>query len=93
MSQPKPMRQAMPGVAAFIDSMRGAFGDAVITAAMRTGASDARDGRGNNFWAVEGDNVIGNPWSHWPRTGPCMPPTKAGIERDRKIDISQGVKK
>jgi hypothetical protein len=47
-SSAKPMRDAMPKVTAFIDSMRETFGREGIDAAMRAGL---RDG---TFWAVEG---------------------------------------
>jgi hypothetical protein len=82
----KPMREAMPGVAAFIDAMSATFGREAIVQAMRDGARDAEGGRGNNFWATEGGQVIGNPWSPWPRTGPCMPPTKACAAADATRD-------
>lgn len=82
----KPMREAMPGVTAFIDAMRASFGADAITQAMRSGAKDGRNGCGNSFWAVEGDHMIGNPWSHWPRTGPCLPPTKASAAADASRD-------
>jgi hypothetical protein len=89
----KPMREAMPGVAAFIDAMSATFGREAIVQAMRAGGNDAKDGRGNNFWATEGGQVIGNPWSPWPRTGPCHPPTRASALNDQRIDIADRSKK
>jgi hypothetical protein len=83
MSNGKPMRQAMPGVAGFIAAMRATFGDDTIVRAMREGAKTG------DFWAIEGEHVIGNPWSPWPRGGPCMPPTKCSAELDRLLTLSE----
>jgi len=62
------MREAMPQVTAFIDSMREAFGAELINGAIRNGLKDG------TFWAVEGDQVVGMPFCHYPRLGPCEAP-------------------
>lgn len=50
----KPLRSAMPQVAAFIDDLRAAFGAPGIDAAIKGGLQ----GRGT-FWAREGGQEIG----------------------------------
>jgi hypothetical protein len=45
----------MPNTAAFIDSLRTAFGAEAITLAMRRGAVDG------SFWAIEAGHVYGRP--------------------------------
>lgn len=50
----KPLRQAMPATAAFIDQMRAAFGAEMIDAAIRAGL----DGQ-PTFWARENTREIG----------------------------------
>lgn len=50
----KPLRQAMPETAAFIDAMRDAFGDEMINAAIRAGI----DGQ-PTFYASENGQEIG----------------------------------
>jgi len=55
------MRQTMPEVSAFIDSMRAAFGVDEINAALRLGKA------AGTFWAAEGDQVVGAPRCDWPR--------------------------
>ena len=49
------LREKMPGVAAFIDSLRQAFGKEMVDHMIRTGL---RDG---TFWAVENGLVVGQP--------------------------------
>jgi hypothetical protein len=80
MDQPKSkdgaMREAMPGVTAFIDSMRGAFGAEVVDQGIRQGLANGE------FWAVEGKapgpaggvdwaapdlQVVGFPFCRYPR--------------------------
>lgn len=62
----KPMRDSMPDIAAFVDRMRAAFGDAAITKVMRDGLKpDAALER--RFWAVEGGHVVGAPFSFYPK--------------------------
>lgn len=50
----KPMRQAMPKVAEWIDACREAFGAETINRAIRNGMAG-----GTDFYASEGGNVIG----------------------------------
>lgn len=50
----KPMRQAMPRVAAFIDALREAYGAATIDRSIRAGI----DGQ-PTFWACENGQEIG----------------------------------
>lgn len=52
----KPLRQAMPGTAAMIDSLRAAFGAGMIDAAIRAGI----DGQ-PTFWARENGHEVGTP--------------------------------
>lgn len=52
----KPMRAAMPTVAAFIDAMRGAFGAETIDRAMRNGVAGMP-----TFFAAENGKTIGTP--------------------------------
>jgi hypothetical protein len=52
----KPMRAAMPTVAAFIDAMRGAFGAETIDRAMRDGVAGLP-----TFYAEERGQAIGTP--------------------------------
>lgn len=49
------LREKMPGVAAFVDSLRLAFGKEMVDHMIRTGL---RDG---TFWAVENGLVVGQP--------------------------------
>lgn len=53
----KPMRSAMPTVAAFIDAMRGAFGAETIDQAMRDAVRDGLP----TFYAQENGQTIGTP--------------------------------
>lgn len=48
-SKPKPMREAMPQTAAFVDGLREAFGKEVIDKAMRDGG----------LYAEENGHVVG----------------------------------
>ena len=50
----KPMREAMPTVAAWIDELREAFGADGINSAIRNGAAG-----GTHFYAEEGGQTIG----------------------------------
>lgn len=50
----KPLREAMPATAAFIDALRDAFGADMINAAIRAGI----DGQ-PTFWASENGQEIG----------------------------------
>lgn len=50
----KPMREAMPTVAAWIDELREAFGADVINPAIRNGVAG-----GTHFYAEEGGQTIG----------------------------------
>lgn len=52
----KPLRQAMPGVAAFIDSLREAFGDDQINPSIKAGM----DGQ-PTFHAKENGHSVGTP--------------------------------
>ena len=54
MSRKKPMREAMPTVAAWIDELREAFGADGINSAIRNGAAG-----GTHFYAEEGGQTIG----------------------------------
>lgn len=54
-SSPGHLREKMPGVTAWIDSLREAFGKEMVDKMIRTGL---RDG---TFWAVEKGLVVGNP--------------------------------
>ena len=78
----KPMRDSMPGVTAFIDSMRESFGAEAINQAMRAGLQSGE------FWASEGAQMIGAPWCHFPRAVPCEAPGKAAALADKMIDLS-----
>lgn len=49
------LREKMPGVTAWIDSLRDAFGKEMVDQMIRTGL---RDG---TFWAVEKGMVVGHP--------------------------------
>lgn len=49
------LREKMPGVTAWIDSLREAFGKEMVDKMIRTGL---RDG---TFWAVENGLVVGQP--------------------------------
>jgi hypothetical protein len=55
------MRDSMPETAAFIDSMRQAFGAEEMNAAMKRGLAEG------TFWAVENGHVVGKPQCHLPR--------------------------
>ena len=50
----KPMREAMPKVAEFIDACREAFGDEAVHRAIRNGMAG-----GTDFYASEGGHTIG----------------------------------
>ncbi len=54
MTKAKPLRQAMPTVAGWIDEMRAAFGPESINAAIKSGI----DGQ-PTFWASENGRQIG----------------------------------
>lgn len=54
MSAKKPLREAMPTVAAWIDELREAFGADGINASIRNGMAG-----GNRFHAVENGHSIG----------------------------------
>ena len=78
----KPLRQAMPETAAFIDALREAFGADTINDAIRAGMQG-----GSDFHAIENGHEIGSPMkpmsrpaearacrncthrSHWPLLG------------------------
>lgn len=49
------LREKMPGVAAFVDSLRLAFGKEMVDHMIRTGLQDG------TFWAVENGLVVGQP--------------------------------
>lgn len=51
----KPMRQAMPETAGFIDFLRDAFGADTVNAAIRNGVAG-----GAHFYAEENGQVIGS---------------------------------
>lgn len=53
-AKPKPLRQAMPTVAAWVDELREAFGADAINPALRNGAAG-----GALFYATEGGQTIG----------------------------------
>ena len=61
------MRDQMPGVAAFIDDLRDAFGEQHVNGAIRSGLQ----GR-PHFWASENGHDLGT-W--WERCGPREPAT------------------
>lgn len=52
----KPMRQAMPTVAGWIDNLRAAFGADMIDAAIRAGIAGQ-----HSFHAREGGHEVGTP--------------------------------
>ncbi len=52
----KPLRQAMPTVAGWIDDLRAAFGADMIDAAIRAGIAGQ-----HTFHAREGDHEVGTP--------------------------------
>lgn len=54
--RPGSMRQAMPGVAAWIDELRAEFGEEGINAQMRRGVAGEPV-----FWASEAGHVVGTP--------------------------------
>lgn len=54
-AKPKPLRQNMPTVAAWIDELREAFGADAINPALRNGAAG-----GSQFYAEEGGHTIGS---------------------------------
>ena len=54
MEAPKPMRQTMPTVAAWVDELRAAFGAEVVNRSIRNGAAG-----GTWFWARENGSEIG----------------------------------
>jgi hypothetical protein len=53
-NSPKPLRQTMPTVAAWIDELREAFGADAINPAIRNGVAG-----GAQFYAEEGGQTIG----------------------------------
>jgi hypothetical protein len=53
-NSPKPLRQTMPTVAAWIDELREAFGADAINPAIRNGVAG-----GAAFYATEGGQTIG----------------------------------
>jgi hypothetical protein len=53
-NSPKPLRQTMPTVAAWIDELREAFGADAINPAIRNGVAG-----GAQFYAEEGGQIIG----------------------------------
>nr|WP_314622623.1 hypothetical protein [uncultured Noviherbaspirillum sp.] len=57
MASPKPghLREKMPGVTAWIDTLRDAFGKEMVDQMIRTGL------REGTFWAVEKGIVVGTP--------------------------------
>ena len=56
MSAPaKPLRQAMPSVAEFVDAAREAFGAAAVDQAIRNGLAG-----GTDFHASEGGHTVGH---------------------------------
>lgn len=52
--KPKPLRQTMPTVAAWIDELREAFGDQAVNPAIRNGAAG-----GSHFYAEENGHTLG----------------------------------
>ena len=54
MTKPKPLRQTMPTVAAWVDGLREAFGADAINPAIRNGAAG-----GSYFFAEENGHAIG----------------------------------
>lgn len=52
---PGHLREKMPGVTAWIDSLREAFGNEMVDQMIRTGLRD------RTFWAVEKGMVVGRP--------------------------------
>lgn len=68
---PKPnghLRDRMPGVAAFVDEMREAFGTAYVNGIIRGGIAGAPE----SFYAQEGDAEIGTPWDSSGGVEPCV---------------------
>ncbi|MBK4738924.1 hypothetical protein [Noviherbaspirillum pedocola] len=69
----------MPGVAAWIDSLREAFGKEMVDEMIRTGLKKG------TFWAVENGNVVGQPpadvlekhFAELANPEPSVPPTEA----------------
>lgn len=62
----KPLRQAMPKTAAFVDALRAVFGAPAIDQAIRNGMAG-----GSDFFASEGGHTIG-----------CQPPPGASFSVD-----------
>ena len=56
----KPMREAMPAVAVWIDSLREAFGAEAIEGSMRAGMR----GEPNKFYAAEAGHQVGTQFDH-----------------------------
>jgi len=56
-STTKPMRELMPTVAAFVDSMREAFGKDEVDTTIR----NSMQGLGGHFYASENGHTIGKP--------------------------------
>lgn len=55
MTPAKPMRQAMPRVAEFVDAVRVAFGAAAVDRAIRNGMAG-----GTDFFASEAGHTVGH---------------------------------
>lgn len=64
----KPMRQAMPTVAQWIDDLREEFGAESIDESIRAGMR----GEPNQFHATEGGHEIGTPFEATRRIEPCV---------------------
>lgn len=62
------MREAMPGVAAFVDELREAFGAAYVNGIIRAGLAGAPEA----FYAKEGDSELGTPWDMSGGVEPCV---------------------
>jgi dienelactone hydrolase len=75
MTQPpkKPMRQAMPTVAGWIDNLRAAFGADMIDAAIRAGIAGQ-----HTFHAREGGREVGTPIPYDPAKAVKLSETVVG---------------
>lgn len=74
MSAHKPLRQAMPKAAAFVDFAREVFGTAAVQTAIRNGMAG-----GSDFYACENGQ----------RLGAALPPPGARFHPD-KMQLDQG---
>ena len=74
--RPRPMRETMPTVAAFIDAMRDAFGAQAIDQAIRDGMAGQP-----GFYAEEGGRTIGTRLEY--RTEVVVHPEPASSWRPR----------